>query len=86
MVTDTEDRNLYNKDSVIPPLIYLEDYNDNDSSSKPPSVETTPEPGPPREKPTEEPTLEPNYDALSEPSVPTREGSMGHISPKEIMR
>ena len=46
----------------------------------------TPEPGPRSEKPTDEPTLEPNYDALTEILAPTREGSMGNISPKYIVR
>ena len=31
-------------------------------------------------------TSEPNYDALSEPSAPTREDSIGCLSPKGIVR
>ena len=50
-----------------------------------PSVEPTPEPGPPSETPTKEMTLEHDSDALSEPSTPTREGYMGHLSPKYIV-
>ena len=58
VVTYTEYRDLYNKDSVIPSLIYLKESNDKDedphvSTSDPPSTEPTPEPGSPREKPTE---------------------------------
>ena len=65
MVTETEDRNLDGEDSLMPPLIYPEDSNDEESLSNPPSTEPTPEPGPPSEKPTKEPTLEPNADSLS---------------------
>ena len=30
--------------------------------------------------------MEPDSDALSEPSVPMREDTMGHLSPKDIVR
>ena len=65
MVTDTDDRELEYKDSVMPPLIYLEESNDEESINEPPSVDPTPNTGPPREKPTKEPTSEPDSDALS---------------------
>ena len=32
------------------------------------------------------PTSKPYFDALSEPSVPTREGYIGHLSPEDIVR
>ena len=54
--------------------------------SYPPSVDPTSEPGPPREKPTKKMNLEPKYDASLEPSAPTKDGSMGHISPVDIYR
>ena len=85
MVTDTEDSNLYNKDIVMPQLIYTEDSDDDESLRDPPSAEPTPETGPPSKKTTEEPTSEPNYDAISEPSAPMREDFMGHLSPKDIL-
>ena len=47
----------------------------------PPSVDPISKPGPPSKKTTEELTSEPNYDASSEPSVPTMEDSLGHIYP-----
>ena len=67
-------------------LIYPEDYNDEDSLSNPPSAEPTPEPGPPSKKTTKETTSEPDSDYLSEPSAPTREDSIGCLSPKGIVR
>ena len=70
----------------MPPLIYPE-YSDNEESlNDPPSADPTPDPGPPSGKTTEEPTSEPDFDALSEPSAPTREDSMGNLSPKDIVR
>ena len=86
MVTDMEDSDLDNKDSMMPPLIYPEESDDEESLSNIPSVEPTLEPGPPSEKPTEEPTSEPNYDALSEPYVPAREDSVVCLAPKDIVR
>ena len=77
---------LEDKDSLMPPLIYSEDSNNDYSLRNPPPVEPTLEPGPPSEKTTEEPTSEPDSDALSEPSVPMREDTMGHLSPKDIVR
>ena len=67
-------------------LIYPEDYDDEEddpceSLRNPLSVEPIPEPRPPSEKPTKETTSEPGSDALSEPSAPTREYYMGHLSP-----
>ena len=50
MVTDTDDSDSKNEDSVMHLLIYPEDYNDEDSLSNPPSTEPTPEPGPPSKK------------------------------------
>ena len=75
----------------MPSLIYPEESESKEddpceSPSDPPSVEPTLEPGPTSEKPAKEPTLEPNYDALSEPSAPTREGSIEHLDPKYIAR
>ena len=75
----------------MPLLIYPHESNDEEdnsceSPSDPPSADITLEPGPQREKPTEETTSEPNYDALSEPSALTREGSMGKLSPVDIVR
>ena len=46
-------------------------------------MKITPEPGP---QPTKEPALEPDSDTLSEPSSPTREDTIGHLSPKDILR
>ena len=86
VATDTEDSNSDDKYIVMPPLIYPEESNDKESPSNLPSVDPTPEPGPPSEKPTKEPASEPDYDALSEPSAPTREGSMGHLDLKDIVR
>ena len=86
MVTNTVDSDLDNKDSVMPPLIYPEESDNKESLSDPPSAEPTPDPRPPRVKPTMEPNSEPDYDALSEASAPMREDSMGHLSPKDIMR
>ena len=58
VVIDTDDSDLDDEDSVIPPLIYLEDYCNKDQYaleylSDPPSAEPTPESGPPSETPTE---------------------------------
>ena len=86
MVTDTENSNADDKDSVIPPLIYPEDPDDDNSQSDPPSTEPTPDPGPPSKRPTEEPTSEPDYDALSQPYALTREDSMSALFPKYIVR
>ena len=85
MVTDTEDSDLDDKDSATPSLIYPEESKDEESLSDPPSAESTPEIGPPSEKTTKELTSEPDYDALSEPSAPTRENSMGHLSQTYIV-
>ena len=75
---------------MTPPLIYPEDPNNEEDNPReylsiPLSVNPTPLPGPPNENPTEEPPLEPNYNALSEPFAPTREGYMVHLSPKDIV-
>ena len=86
MVKDTEGSDSYNKDILIPPLIYPEEFNDEDYLSNPPSTDSTPEPVPPSEKSTKELTSEPDYDSLSEPSAPTREDSMGRLSPNYIVR
>ena len=86
MVTYTEYSELEEKDSVMPPLIYPEKYDNEDSLSDPPSVEPTPDPGPLSEKPTKEPTSGPDSDALSEPSAPRREDSMGHLAPGDIVQ
>ena len=91
VATDTEDIHSDGKEIVIPPLIYPEEF-DNDEDhlheylSNPPSADPTSEPGPPREKPTKEVTSEPDSDALSQPSETTRGGSMGHISPGDNFR
>ena len=63
MVTETEDSNSDDKDSMMPPLIYPGDSNDEESLSNPPSAEPMLEPGTPSEKSTEEPTLEPDSNA-----------------------
>ena len=86
MVTCTEYIDSDDKDSVMPPLIYLEAYDNNNYTRNPTSAEPTPETGPLSEKPTKEPTSEPDYDPLPEPYAPTREGSMGHLAPKYIAR
>ena len=91
MVTDIEDINSGDKDIMMPPLIYADKYDDEEddpreSTGDPTSADPTPEPVPPSEKPTQEPTSEPNYYALSEPLSPTREGYMGHLPSKEIVR
>ena len=57
-----------------------------DPPSTDPTPYLTPDPGPPSEKNTKEPTSEPDYDYLSENSATMREGSMGHLSRKDIMR
>ena len=67
------------------PLIYPEEYENEDSLNDPTSAETTPNPVTPSGKPTKEPTSEPDSYALSESSAPTREDSMGHLSPKDIV-
>ena len=91
METDTGGSDLDDKESVLPPLFYLE-YSNNKKDdpqkylSKSPSVELNPEPRPPNENPTKEPTLEPDYDSISQPSAPTREGSMRHLTPLDITR
>ena len=87
MVTDTEDRNSDKKDSVMPLLIYPKEFDDKEDYpceylSDPPYAEPTPDLGPPREKSTKEPTLKSDFDALSVPSAPTREGSMAQLHPK----
>ena len=86
VVTDIEDSNSDDEYSWTPPFFYPEDSNDEESLSDPPSAEHTPEPVSPSETPTKELTSEPDYDALSEPSAPTREDSMGNLSPKDIVR
>ena len=74
------------------PLLIDLSHSDNEEDdpceylSEPPSTDPTPEPGPPSEKPTKELTSETDYDALSEPSAPTGEGSMGNIPPVDIVR
>ena len=70
----------------MPPLIYLEESDDEEYLINPPSTEPTPDPGPPSKIHTKETTSERNYDALSEPSAPLREGSVGRLSPKDIIR
>ena len=75
-----------NEDSVIPTLIYPEDSDNEDSPINPPYMEPTSETGPPSKKPSKETTLEPDYDALPEPSASKREGSMGHLVLKYIVR
>ena len=70
----------------MPPLIYPEESYDEESLSDPTSGDSTLDPGPPSIKPTKELTSEPNSGALSEPSVPTREDSMGHLSQKDTVR
>ena len=82
VVTYMEDRKSDDKDSVIPLLIYPEDYDNNESLRDPPSMEPTTETGPPSKKPTKERTLEPNSDALSETYAPKRDTSMGNLYPK----
>ena len=77
---------LENEDIFIPLLIYPDYSDDEDSLSNPPSADPTPDPIPPSGKPTEEPTSEPDYDALLEPPAPTREYSVGTLSPKDIVR
>ena len=86
VATETEDRNSDDEGIVMTPLIYLEDSDNEESLSNPPSAESTPEPGPPSEKTTKEPTSEPDSDALSQPSTPTREDYMGRLAPKYIVR
>ena len=85
MVIDTEDRDSDEEYRVMPPLMYPEESDDEEFLSKPPSTETTPDPGPPSKKTTEELTLEPDSDALLEPSAPMREDYMGQLSPKDIV-
>ena len=68
------------------PLIYTEEYDNEESPSDPPSAEPTPEPRISSGKPTKEPTLKTDYDALSEPYAPTGEGNMENIAPKDIVR
>ena len=87
MVTDTDDSELDDKNTAMPPLIYLEDSgneedNPHESPSDPPSADPNPEFGPSSKKPTSET----DYSALLEPYAPMRESSMGHLSPIEIMR
>ena len=72
-----EDSDSENKDRIMPPLIYPEESDDDNSLSDPSSAEPTLEPGPSSDKPTKELASEPDYDALSEPSTPTRGYSMG---------
>ena len=67
---------------MMPPIFYQEESEMEESLSDPPSVEPTLEPVPPSETHIEEMTLVPDSDALSEPSVTTREDSMGHLDPK----
>ena len=86
MVTDTKESNSDDEYSVMPPLIYPEDSNNEESPSNPPSAEPTLEPGTPSEKPTEEPTSENYSDALPETSAPMREDPMGPLSLKYIAR
>ena len=69
----------------MPLLIYPEDTNDEDYLSDPPSADPTPEPGPLSRKSTKKQPSEPDSDALSEPSAPTREVSMGKLPPKDIV-
>ena len=86
MVTETEGSDSDDEDIVMPLLFYPEDSNKDDYSSKPPSTESTLDPGPPSEKPTNETTSEPYSYALIEPYSPTREGYMGNLPPKGILR
>ena len=81
-----EESDSNDKDIVMPPLIYLEESDDEEYLINPPSTEPTPELRSPSEKTTKEPTSEPYYDALSVPYAPTREDSVGKISPKDIVR
>ena len=86
MVTDMEESDSGNGGSVTPQFIYPEESNNEDSLSDPPSAEPTLEPGTPSEKYTKEPISEPDYDALSEPSMTTREDSMVKLDPRDIVR
>ena len=74
-----DEESLSNPTSLVPTFVEA-------TSVEPASVEPTPYPGPPIKKPTKELTPQPDSDALSEHSTPTREGSMEHIAPKDIMR
>ena len=99
MVTDTEDRELDDEESVMLPLIYLEDSDDEEGGpppgkprvsredlSEPPSAEPTSEPGPPSKKTTEEPTSEPKYDVSSDHFAPQRKGCMDRLDPGDMVR
>ena len=82
---------MEDKYSVIYLEIYPENSNDEEddpceSPSDPPFPDPTPEHVTARNKPTKELTTEPNYEALSEPSAPTTDVSMGHLSPGDIAR
>ena len=83
----------------MPPLTYLEEYEDKEDNTppvqqrgphealrNPPSSDTTSEHRPPSEKPTKEPTLEPKPDASSDPSATKREGYTGHLAPGDMTR
>ena len=51
VVTYTEESNSDDEDITMPPLIYPEQFNVEESLSNPPYADPTPEPGPPIEKP-----------------------------------
>ena len=91
MVVDTEDSDSDDEYSMIPLLIFPEESdNKEDEPRESPSdlhsMDPALELGPPSEKPTKEVASEPNSDALSEPSISTRRGYMGHLAPGYIMR
>ena len=86
MVTDTDDSDSGNIYIVMSQLIYLDDSNDEESLSNPSCMGLTLYPVTQSENPTKEPTSEPDYDALSELSAPLREDSIGHLSPKDIVK
>ena len=86
MTTNTEENELDDKDSVMPPIFHPEQSDNKEDLIDPFYAEPTPEPVPPSKKTTKETTSEPDSDSLSEPSVLTREGSMEHLTPKEIAR
>ena len=70
VVTYTEDSDSYDKDILMPKLIYPEDFNNeeddpHESLNNPPSSDPNSEPGPPSKKPTKEPKSESGTDTLS---------------------
>ena len=91
VVIDTKDSDSNDEDSVMNPLIHLEDSENKEnihgySPSKPPTSDPTREPVNTSNIYTKEPTSEPNPGTSPDPSAHTRVDNKGHLAPGYIIK